>query len=196
VERVSAFVLAGGRSSRMGTDKAFLEIGGKTLLDRAMAIARAASENVRVVGPPEKFGPSAVPDLFPGQGPLAGIHAALRASDTETNLILAVDCPFIPPKFVRVLMERAVQSKATVVVPKTSDGFQPLCAAYRHDFADLAETALREGRNKIDPLFAATATEIIGSEEIQKLGFGEDIFRNLNSPADLRDVGVNRPKQS
>src|ERR1700733_6553877 len=94
---LTVFILAGGKSTRMGRDKAFVEYEGRTLLARALEVARSVTPEVYIVGKREKFGRFArvVEDIFPDCGPLAGIHAALRASQTELNLILAVDMPFV-----------------------------------------------------------------------------------------------------
>ena len=91
VDSVNAFVMAGGKSSRMGQDKAFLQLGARTLLARALELAGAVAGSTCIVGNPEKFagmGP-VIPDAYPGQGPLAGIHAALTASDTERFSVTA-----------------------------------------------------------------------------------------------------------
>ena len=94
---VTAFILAGGKSTRMGTDKAFVEYDGRTLLARALDLARSVTPDVRIVGSAEKFAPFApvVEDIFCDCGPLGGIHAALRSSPTELNVMLAVDTPFV-----------------------------------------------------------------------------------------------------
>src|SRR3974377_2140775 len=108
---VTAFVLAGGKSSRMGRDKAFLVFRGQTLLERALQSLRAVTSKVYVVGAREKFcsfGP-VVEDVYPDRGPLAGIHAALSTSDTELNLVLAVDMPLIEPALLVFLVEAAGQ---------------------------------------------------------------------------------------
>src|SRR6266403_4268845 len=105
------FVLAGGKSSRMGagTDKVFLEFGGQTLLDRALAVMGSVCDRVAIVGEPAKFRnyESVVPDIFPGCGPLAGIHAALLHSSAELNLMLAVDMPFVSRELLAFLFAAA-----------------------------------------------------------------------------------------
>src|SRR5258705_3897791 len=92
----AGFVLTGGKSSRMGADKAFLEFDGRTLLERALEVMHEACDEVAIVGDPAKFGSYGVvvPDLYPGCGPLAGIHAALLHSSAELNMVLAVGMPF------------------------------------------------------------------------------------------------------
>src|SRR5580693_7685720 len=115
---VAAFILAGGKSTRMGTDKAFVTLNGRTLLARLLEVVRSVTTDVCIVGDTAKFSAFApvVEDVFPGCGPLGGIHAALRASAAELNLILAVDVPFVPAALLRYLMERARSSDAVATV--------------------------------------------------------------------------------
>lgn len=184
---VTAFILAGGKSTRMGADKAFVTLDGRTLLERALELARSVTRDVRIVGDSAKFASFApvVEDRFRDCGPLAGIHAALRASTTELNLILAVDIPFVPPSLLQYMIMHAKNSAATATVPRTNGGWQPLCAVYRRQFADTAEKALRAGRYKIDALFATVETQAIEQEELLSAGFSAKMFRNLNTREEL-----------
>jgi molybdenum cofactor guanylyltransferase len=192
---LAAFILAGGKSTRMGTDKAFVALDGRTLLARALELARTVTADVRIVGSPEKFAAFAtvVEDVFPGCGPLGGIHAALRSSQKELNLILAVDVPFVSFALLQFLITRARNSSATVTVSCTNAGWQPLCAIYRREFAEAAENALREGRYKIDALFEDAPTQAIVEAELESAGFSPKIFRNLNTPEELKSAqpGIN-----
>ena len=185
---LSAFILAGGKSTRMGTDKAFVQLEGRTLLARVLVVARSLTPTVFIVGDRAKFAPFAavVEDVFPECGPLGGIHAALRASHADLNLVLAVDTPFVSLALLQFLVSRAANSpSSTVTVPQANGGFQPLCAVYRRDFADTAEHALNAGRYKIDALFAETTSQIIRENELEVAGFSPRIFRNLNTPEEL-----------
>jgi len=184
---VTAFVLAGGKSSRMGSDKAFLELGGETLLSRALQAAGSVAGEVRIVGAPQKFAAfgEVIEDVYRGQGPLGGIHAALSNSQTELNLVLAVDLPFVGREFLEFLLLRARESDAMVTVPRAGGGLQPLCAAYRRGFAEVAERSLRAGNNKIDSLFATLETCVIEEDELARAGFSVEMFRNLNTPEEL-----------
>ena len=183
---LTAFVLAGGRSTRMGTDKAFLEIGGETLLARAIRTLEAVASDVRIVGSADKFGGDrpVVEDIYRGCGPLGGIHAALSTSPTEMNLMLAVDLPFIDAQFLNFMIGRARACDAIVTVPRSGGRFQPLCAVYRKSFAVVAEEALRVGQNKIDSLFPSITTLVVEQSELEAEGFSPEIFRNLNTSAD------------
>jgi molybdopterin-guanine dinucleotide biosynthesis protein A len=187
---VTGFILAGGKSTRMGRDKAFLEFEGQTLLDRALSVARSVTPNVRIVGAREKFASLApvVEDIFHDCGPLAGIHAALCASQTELNFMLAVDMPFVSATFLQYLIgEARTAAEVAVIVPRSDGRRQPLCAVYRPRFGDLAEQSLLAGRNRIDSLFDAIETRVIGENELGDAGFSSGIFRNLNTPEELEE---------
>lgn len=187
---VTAFILAGGKSTRMGSDKAFVTLEGRTLLSRALELARSVTPDVRIVGDRAKFAQFApvVEDLFPQCGPLGGIHAALRASQTDLNLLLAVDLPLISPELLQYLITRARGAAAMVTAAKASRGWQPLCAVYRREFAEAAEQALRTGKYKIDMLFAPDCTQLVSEQELAAAGFSADIFRNVNTPEELAEV--------
>jgi molybdopterin-guanine dinucleotide biosynthesis protein A len=187
VADLGAFILAGGKSTRMGVDKAFVPFHGRTLLQHALDLAHSVSSDVRIVGDPVKFTKFApvVEDIFPGCGPLGGIHAALRSSSSDLNLIIAVDMPFLTPDLLRYLIERAERCSATITVPHCEGRNQPLCAAYRQAFAQAAEHALQQGRYKIDALFQDDSTELIRADELLANGFSAEMFRNLNTPDEL-----------
>jgi molybdenum cofactor guanylyltransferase len=183
-------LLAGGKSSRMGENKAFVSFHGQTLLDRALAALRAVCGEVTIVGDPAIFGDygPVVPDLFPGCGPLGGIHAALSHSSVDLNVMLAVDMPFVSAELLRFLLREAENgaSGAVVTVPRTSRGLQPLCAVYRRAFARVAELALKGGNYKIDSAFEAIPIKVITELELANAGFSEKDFFNVNTPDDRR----------
>jgi molybdopterin-guanine dinucleotide biosynthesis protein A len=190
VESITGFVLAGGKSSRMGQDKAFLRLNEQTLLARALELVRSATGSSVIVGGTKKFAGlgSVVEDIFPGQGPLAGIHAALAGSSTDLNLVLAVDMPFVETGFLTYLVSQARKNTEIAVVPMAGGRLQPLCAIYRKNFAAVAEKALRVGENKIGSLFADIKTRVIESVQLERAGFDQAMFRNLNTEQDWKEA--------
>jgi molybdopterin-guanine dinucleotide biosynthesis protein A len=172
----------------MGVDKAFLDFEGRTMLDRAIAVLSQTCDAVAIVGDAAKFAGRGVvvPDLYPGCGPLAGIHAALLHSAADLNLVTAVDMPSVSPELLEFLFKTAAETGAIVVVPRTARGFQPLCAVYRRAFATPAQAALEAGKYKIDPLFAGATVRIVEEDELASAGFSESTFFNVNTPDDLR----------
>lgn len=189
----AGFVLAGGKSSRMGADKAFLQIEGRTLLERMLAVMAVVCDRVMIVGDPAKFskyGP-VVADVFPDCGPLGGIHAALANSTAELNVMVAVDMPFVSAELLAFLFAVAENTDAIVTVPRIGKGLQPLCAVYRREFIAVAEPALRAGRFKIDAAFAGLSTHLIEASELAARGFSERCFVNVNTPEER--VAAERP---
>jgi len=200
------FVLAGGNSARMGADKALLEFGGQTLLERAVAAMCAVSDQVAIVGEPAKYAKyavseggastcrSVVADIFPGCGPLGGIHAALGHSTAQWNLMLAVDMPFVTSELLAFLFEAAENaaededkdkdSDVIVTVPRAGQRLQPLCAVYRREFAMAAEQALRAGKYKVDAAFSGVSVRVVEESQLAAAGFFERNFFNVNTPED------------
>lgn len=190
MQAVTAFVLAGGKSSRMGRDKALLEFEGKTLLERALTLGGTVAPEVKIVGNPAKYGKfgPVVSDIYLDRGPLGGIHAALMHTNTDLNLILATDVPFVTPAFLKYLISTARSTGALVTVPKLGSFFEPLCAVYKQGFADVAQKALVEQKNKVDALFTTAIARFMSEEEIIAAGFSRAMFRNLNTPEDFASL--------
>jgi molybdopterin-guanine dinucleotide biosynthesis protein A len=192
---VTAFILAGGKSSRMGRDKAFVSWEGRTLLERALELAGQITPNLRIVGARAKFEKlgEVVEDIYPGRGPLGGIHAALCATSTDLNLVLAVDLPCVTPALLQYLVDEAQNSQALVAVPRLAEGWQPLCAVYRKGFATVAESALREGRNAVHALLESGAPRVFDEAELKQAGFQVRMFRNINTEMDLETAADPAP---
>jgi molybdopterin-guanine dinucleotide biosynthesis protein A len=171
----------------MGSNKAFVDFRGETLLARALALLQQACGNATIVGDPAIFASFApvISDVFPGCGPLAGIHSALLHSSADLNLMLAVDMPFVSETLLRFLLREAALTDAIVTVPRTT-ALQPLCAVYRRDFASTAEQALQAGAYKINAAFAGLPLRVIEEHELVAAGFSEKNFFNVNTPEDHR----------
>lgn len=200
---ISGFVLAGGKSSRMGRDKAAISLNGRTLLEHALGTLRQVCSDVLILGSPQLYGNcgvEVVEDIFPGCGPLGGIHAALSRTRTMFNLIIAVDTPFLSVAFLRFMIDHAVASGAVVTTPEIAGYRQPLCSIYSRAFLPIAEQALgsepsnrelfrhagKSADYKIVPLFPANGTCVISEAEMRKFAFTTEMFDNLNTPDDLQ----------
>jgi molybdenum cofactor guanylyltransferase len=168
----------------MGTDKALLRVGDRTLLERALQTASAVASPPYIVGSRKRYADfgEVIEDIHPGRGPLGGIHAALTATTTDLNLMLSVDMPLMSAEFLRWLVDRARATQDCIVVPDADGGPQPLCAIYRRTVAAVAEEALRAGEYKIGRLFHRVPTFVITEAEITCAGFSPAIFRNINTP--------------
>lgn len=190
VEDATAFVLTGGRSSRMGSDKAVLSWAGQTLLERTLSVARQACGQVFICGSRERyanFGP-VMEDAQLGQGPLSGIQAALHGTQTDLNLILSVDLPLMTAGFLVWLLEQARLGEQSITAPEAQGQVQPLCAVYHRNVAGIVDEALGKGDLKVSRLFQRTATRIIGEHVIRAAGFEPSIFTNVNTPEEYESL--------
>ena len=172
--RTVGVVLAGGASSRMGRDKALLEIDGETLVASAVRRLGEVCEEILIADAGRCLLPGSVPD-GPGEGPAAGILGAARARPGHPLLVLAVDLPRVPVS----LLEELARSDADLAIPRWAGGLEPLCALY--GLAALAALEARVGRGQLD---LRTLAETPGLR-VRHLEAPGEVFLNLNRPEDL-----------
>ena len=184
---VVGFVVAGGESRRMGRDKAFLPWGGSDLLDHAVALLRAVTDDVRILcGPGTRYrerGLPVEPDLASGAGPLGGVLTGLTAAPGRPGLFLAVDLPHVPLALLKGLVERAQGWDA--VVPISPRGPEPLCAVYGPGCREPIRRRMDAGDFKMTGFWAEVRARRLGPAELREFGDPEGMFRNLNAPEDL-----------
>lgn len=193
---VAGYVLAGGASSRLGRDKALLELGGQPLLVRMCRLVECVTGQVAVIAAPERYaalGVRAVADRWPGAGPLGGIATALAQSASEEprrewNLILGCDLPFVTREWLSWLADRAMRSSADVVLPQSATGLEPLCAAYRTRCAPTVAAALGRGVRKVTLGLEGLAVEIAGEERWKQFDPAGRLFKNINTPEDYAEA--------
>jgi molybdopterin-guanine dinucleotide biosynthesis protein A len=202
---MNGFVLAGGRSTRMGSDKALLRYAGRPLIEHAVESLKAVGLEPYIVGVRPDLATYApvIEDLHPGCGPLGGIEAALAASDSEWNLFLPVDLPLLPQVFLRYLIERSGITGASATIPTLAGKTDPLCAVYRSDLLAGIQKSLEAGDYKVmrcvenaaGPAkvdrFSVEAVAATRDEWPMNLPL-RHWFHNLNTPADLRHFQENR----
>ena len=175
---VNGFVLAGGKSTRMGRDKAGLDWHGRTLLEHMIELLRGATDTAHVVGR------DPLPDRLPGLGPLSGIATALEFSSTDANLIIAVDLPHLTKDFLKYLRHRLENSSHPLVACKIESAF-PLCLGIWRPMLPEIQKRLAAGQLSVRGMIEGTVTEIISEAELHGSGFDRSIFKNINAPEDL-----------
>ncbi len=186
---VEGFILVGGRSSRMGTDKSRLQIGGRTSVERIAAELRQITRRISLVGPSRADADpdlKMVPDTHEHWGALGGIHAALSACTDAWALIVACDLPFVTRDLCSRLRTLSQEDSPDAVVPMQSDGRpQPLCALYRRESCLLeAEKLIASGEHTARALLANVKTRWVQPEELIDLPGAENFFFNVNTPQD------------
>lgn len=194
-EAIGTFILAGGQSSRMGSEKGLLPFAGKPLVMRMARLVEFAGDAPTIIGPPAKFGGMgfrAVADdrrgVGIGGGPLVGICTALRVATRGWNLIVACDLPFLTREWLEFLIARALNSPADVVIPLNERGYEPLCAMYRQRCHQPIAAALARGVRKVTDGLAGLTISAIAREEWKGFDPRGQLFKNVNTPTDYDEA--------
>jgi len=191
-----AYVLAGGGSTRFGRDKSLVEFAGKPMLARMIDLMRGVTEEVKVVAAPGKyaeFGVTIVEDRWPGEGPLGGIVTALLHSqdnqpDCVWNLILSCDMPFLTPDWMTFLAKRAEGSAAQVVLPRSLQGPEPLCAVWRTDARAAIQDQFEKGVRKVTAAIDKLQSEVLDERDWKRFDSAGRLFWNMNTAADYEEA--------
>jgi molybdopterin-guanine dinucleotide biosynthesis protein A len=189
--QIEGFILAGGESSRMGRDKALLELDGVPLLVRTARLVESVVGPPTVVGNPEAYqslGLRVIGDDWPSAGPLGGIVTALRASSAPWNLVVACDLPYLTRPWLDYLISRALASEADAVLPMNARGAEPLCAMYHKRCEPGLRAALKRGTRKITEGLEGVRAEYIEPSEWKVFDSGGLLFKNMNSPEDYEEA--------
>lgn len=190
IRNVSAAIMAGGESRRMGKNKALLPFRGRPLIAHVFESLQPLFEEIFLVtNDPGPFGflpcPK-VPDRIPGKGPISGVDAALRHSRNRRVLVVACDAPFLSPLLLELLAGRS--EGADAVIPCGPDGPEPLCAVYGKGCLPVIEESIRKGEYRMTALAGRLRTMEISREEVEAIDPGFRSFRNINTPQDFRTL--------
>jgi molybdopterin-guanine dinucleotide biosynthesis protein A len=192
--RLVGFALAGGRSERMGQDKALLPWGESDLLGHTVARLRAVTGDVRILcGPEPRYGDRGVrvvPDGIPDAGPIAGLLAGLESAGDRPGLFLAVDLPLVPVGLLSHLAALAAGFDA--VVPVLPRGEEPLCAVYGPGCLEPVRRRVSGGERKMTSFWPDVRVLEVGLEELARFGDAEALFCNLNAPSDYSELTLPR----
>lgn len=185
--KATGVVLSGGKSSRMGADKAFINIGQKGMIERVAGELKKVCAEVFISGGDEETGRrlnlKVIADIIPGRGPLSGIHASLQVASHDSCLVVACDMPFITAELAS-LMLREIKDY-DVAVPSHGIFLQPLFAVYSKSCLPALERNLDAGRIKVSDLFKQVRVNYVNEEKFALLGDIDTIFFNVNTPGDL-----------
>lgn len=198
-DNVSAFILSGGASSRMGKAKGLLEFDGQPLILRTVRVLESLVADVTVVGSPENYavlGLRVIEDQgFSGSGgsdkllgPLAGIATALAATRTDWNLILPCDLPYLTGEWLDWLLARGMVSDAQILMPRTVRGLEPLAALYRRECAGPIIAALHRGIRKVTDAVGQFRIEFVTEREWRHIDPDGRVLRNVNHPEDYEEA--------
>jgi len=187
---MTGIILSGGKNSRMGKNKAFLELDGERLIDRTVKIFKEVFlEVILVTNSPLEYldqDVTIVTDLIPGKGAIGGIYTGLFYSSSSHALVAPCDMPFLSRPFIEYMIEAA--KTYDIIVPETKDGFEPLHAVYsRHCLPEIRKL-MDAGDLKIKGLYKKCRILKMKEEQIRCFDPELKMFINLNSPEDFRKI--------
>ena len=186
---ITIAIIAGGKSRRMGQDKAFLQLGGKSLLSRVIAASAHLhlAETIIIADQRDAyaaFGLPVYPDIMPDKGSLGGIYTALHHANTEYTLTLACDMPFVNPDLLRY-MRSLIDGETDIIAPRVNGYPQALHAIYRATCAEPIRQQLQQNRLKIIRFYDQMRLRFIDEAEYAPYDPHGRSFENLNTPEDL-----------
>ena len=191
---MTSIVLAGGKSSRLGRDKAFETLGGKNLIGHVIhSLAPLSSEVIVVTAQDEKslqiphhFSIRKAVDLYPGCGPLAGIHSGLVSASSFYSLVVACDMPFLDQSLLQYLINLA--HGFDVVMPSVEGLMEPLHAVYSKDCLPHIERILKDGGRSVKDVLHQVNVRYVEREEIERFDPTHLSFLNMNTDIDLENA--------
>ena len=192
-------IIAGGKSRRMGRDKAFLQLGGKSLLGRVIAAAAHLDPAETIIIADRRadyaaFGLPVYPDVLPDKGSLGGIYSALHHATTEYTLTLACDMPFVNPDLLRY-MRSLIDGETDIIAPRVNGYPQALHAIYRATCAHPIRQQLNQNRLKIIRFYDGMRLRYIDEAEYAPYDPAGLSFENLNTPEELARARSYLPPQ-
>lgn len=186
---MTGILLAGGQSKRMGKDKAFLEYKHRKLYEYPLSILTGLCDEILISSNDPRFeltGYQVIPDIFPGQGPMAGIFTCLSSARYPRSLVLGCDLPLMDPRFIQLLVSRSEQNFPVTAGLNKENKPEPLAGIYDKSLLDLMKSLLEEEKNKLRILL-----EMIPVQYINPTNEGYDpevIYFNINSPRDIQNL--------
>ncbi|WP_059171783.1 molybdenum cofactor guanylyltransferase [Bacillus sp. FJAT-27445] len=190
--KASAILLSGGKSSRMGTNKALLKINEKTNIERIRdELLKLFDEVILVTNEPEAYrflNVTTVTDEYPGKGPLAGIHAGLKASSFDANLVVACDMPFVSAELAESMVKRLGHHDA--VVPAIKGREHPLFAVYQRRLLEETEACIEKGSLRLRHLLEKLDVLYLSEQDLEIYSNGplDRIFFNMNLPEEYEQA--------
>ena len=187
---MNAAILVGGKSSRMGSNKAFLELKGKTFIELQIELLREIFDDIFISANTsseyEYLNLSIFKDVYPGNGPLGGIYTSLINSSSLHTFMLACDMPFIGPELINHLKD--LTKEYDVVIPKSEKGLEPLHAFYSKKCIDPIKRSLEEDNLRITSFFPHVNVKIVELDNLNLSDCFKNSIKNLNTRDDYEDV--------
>jgi len=191
---ISGIILSGGKSIRMGENKAFIKVDGHPIINRICDLFKELFQEVIIVTNQEDifsdFGSKIYSDLIPDKGALGGLYTGIFFSTFYYSFCVACDMPFIKKSLVQYLIKNIEDED--VIVPRTNDGLQPLHAIYSKKCLDPIKTTIDAGKFKILDLYDLVKVKIVEENGFLSLDPLRESFINVNTPEELFSIRRDR----
>ncbi|MGO8988947.1 MAG: molybdenum cofactor guanylyltransferase [bacterium] len=186
----SGIILSGGKSIRMGQNKALIEIEGVPIINRIYDLFKELFEEVIIVtnhaASFKNFGSKILQDLIPGRGALGGLYTGIFFSSFQYSFCVACDMPFLNKSLVQYLFENIRGDD--VIVPRTTDGLQPLHAIYSKNCLAPMQRIIEKGGYRIIDFYKMVRVKIVDEKDFLFLDPCKQSFINVNTPEELISV--------
>jgi len=186
-KKISGFILAGGKSSRMGTDKALLMFQNEPLLKHMIKLIEPFCQSVKISGQNidyKYFNIEMVPDMFSGFGPIAGIYSSLYNSSSDWNLLVSVDVPFVNDELFRYLILNI--GEFDCIIPEHTGGIEPLVGLYHKQALPVLKEMISCCDYKLMNLLRKLNTRFLDCNSLTKKY--PRLFMNINRPEDYQSI--------
>lgn len=189
-DQLTGIILSGGKSSRMGMEKGLVDFQGKPLISYAVSVLESIVDSIIIGANNEldsykKFGHQVVEDEIRGIGPIGGLLSTLRHADTQKNIVISCDMPFINSELLRYLFQNMGDADV-VVATQGPNKTEPLCGVYSQKAIPIIEDAIQNDQYKILDLFDKVSFKSLLINETLPF-YSDNLFYNINRPEDIRD---------
>jgi len=184
--KITGIILAGGKSSRMGRDKGWIELNNKPLINYAIEALKPYCDDLIISSNSKEYNSLGYPiyeDKIKNCGPMGGIYSTLLFSSTPINMVLSCDMPLISTELIKYVLDKSVEGKISLPIHGVNF-IEPLCAVYPLEAIPHLEKFIKEGKLKLIDLVNSIPTEQIKIDPSQYF-YHPDIFLNINRPGDL-----------
>ena len=185
---MTAIILAGGKSQRMGANKAFLKFGGRTFIEHQIVqLGKIFDEIIVSANDADSYAGLKLPvvsDIMPGKGPLSGICAGLIRAASFHAFVIACDMPFIDEKMILYLKGQI--GDYDVIVPQTARGLEPMHAFYSKNCIQPIYRCIEKGKLRIIDFFSEVRVKVIDEKEFKGLDMSAQSLVNLNTPEEYK----------
>jgi len=195
---ITGVILAGGKSLRMGRNKAFIEIDGIPIINRIHAVFKDLFQEIFIITDQKELfdhlEARSWRDLYPNRGALAGLYTGLYFSSFQYSFCVACDMPFLNPRLIHFLAQKL--DGEDVLVPKTEDGLQPLHAFYSKNCLQSIRELLDRGGDRIIDFYDSVKVRLVEEKEFLFLDPRRESFININTPEELSLLATTRREVS